>query len=187
MADTWDDIFGDQAPEVEEEIGAAQARLVDAWRRRDAADLARFRAELELGPGYTDPAGQQRHWILYPPKKLLAALVNKSPGSKFGAFTLAAKVCAALGYARQAAARHPAVVAEPPAADALADFELDGLHRARHGRWRRQLRRRRRGRRRGRREGRQGWRRGRRWRGRWVGRQRWQRGWRRRRQLGRWR
>jgi hypothetical protein len=79
---------------------------------RDAveAELAADQARLSAGGPVQDHVGRL---LEMPPKTLLSALVNKAPSSSFGPFHRAARVCRALGFARQAANRHPLVRAEP--------------------------------------------------------------------------
>ncbi len=74
------------------------------------AELATDQARLSARGPVQDHVGRM---LEMPPKTLLSALVNKAPSSSFGPFSRAARVCKALGFARQAANRHPLVRAEP--------------------------------------------------------------------------
>ena len=84
-------------------------RLVED-RAAVEAELAADQARLSAGGPAQDHVGRM---LEMPPKTLLSALVNKAPSSSFGPFHRAARVCRALGFARQAANRHPLVRAEP--------------------------------------------------------------------------
>jgi len=84
-------------------------RLVED-RAAVEADLAADQGRLSAGGPVQDHVGRM---LEMPPKTLLSALVNKAPSSSFGSFHRAARVCRALGFARQAANRHPLVRAEP--------------------------------------------------------------------------